>query len=59
MLLHITKNRRAKPLKTLEVIVNLIAYTTTQMGLIIKAKADKMRMKKELKLMIKQYRISI
>jgi transposase len=38
---HITKNWRAKPLVSLEVIVNLIANTTTQKGLKVKAIEDK------------------
>ena len=41
MFSYITKNWRAKPLERLEVIVNLIANTTTQKGLTIKANADK------------------
>lgn len=41
MFSYITKNWRAKPLESLEVIVNLIANTTTQKGLTVKAKADK------------------
>ena len=45
----ITKNWRAKPLGSLEVIVNLIANTTTQKGLTIKAKADKNQYEKGLK----------
>ena len=36
----ITKNWRARPLESLEVIVNLIAKTTTRTGLIIKAALD-------------------
>ncbi len=49
MFSYITKNWRAKPLESLEVIVNLIANTTTQKGLTIKAKADKNQYKKGLK----------
>ena len=49
MFSYITKNWRAKPLESLEVIVNLIANTTTQKGLIIKAKADKNQYEKGLK----------
>lgn len=41
MFSYITKNWRAKPLESLEVIVNLIANTTTQKGLTVRAKADK------------------
>ena len=40
MFSFITKNWRSKPLVSLEVIVNLIANTTTQKGLKVKAKAD-------------------
>lgn len=36
----ITKNWRARPLVSLEVIVNLIANTTTQTGLVVKAALD-------------------
>jgi hypothetical protein len=36
----ITKNWRARPLVSLEVVVNLIANTTTQTGLIVKAALD-------------------
>ena len=36
----ITKNWRARPLESLEVIVNLIATTTTRTGLIVKAALD-------------------
>ena len=41
MFSFISKNWRAKPLESLEVIVNLIANTTTQKGLKVRAKADK------------------
>ncbi len=37
---HISKNWRAKPLISIEVIVNLIANTTTQNGLKVRAKVD-------------------
>jgi transposase len=37
----ITKNWRAKPLTSLEVVIALIANTTTEKGLKVKAKADK------------------
>ena len=50
MFSHITKNWRAKPLESLEVIVNLIANTTTQKGLIIKAKTDKNEYEKGIKI---------
>ena len=36
----IAKNWRARPLVSLEVIVNLIAHTTTQTGLVVKAALD-------------------
>jgi len=49
MFSYITKNWRTKPLESLEVIVNLIANTTTQKGLTIKAKADKTQYEKGLK----------
>ena len=49
MFSYITKNSRAKPLESLEVIVNLIANTTTQKGLTIKAKADQNQYEKGLK----------
>jgi hypothetical protein len=40
MFCHITKNWRGRPLESLGVIVNLIANTTTQKGLRIKAAID-------------------
>lgn len=40
MFSYITKNWRAKPLESLEVVVNLIANTTTDKGLKVKARAD-------------------
>lgn len=40
MFSYITKNWRAKPLESMEVIVNLIANTTTQKGLKVRAKSD-------------------
>jgi len=49
MFSYITKNWRAKPLESLEVIVNLIANTTTLKGLTIRAKADKNQYEKGLK----------
>jgi Rhodopirellula transposase DDE domain len=49
MFSYITKNWRAKPLESLEVIVNLIANTTTKKGLTIKAKADINQYEKGLK----------
>lgn len=42
----ITKNWRAKPLISLEVVVNLIANTTTQKGLKVNAKEDKKQYEK-------------
>jgi transposase len=50
MFSYITKNWRAKPLESLEVIVNLIANTTTRKGLTIKAEADKNQYEKGLKI---------
>jgi len=41
MFCHITRNWRGRPLVTHEVVVNLIANTTTRAGLTIKAKLDK------------------
>ncbi len=38
---HITQNWRGRPLVSLEVIVNLIANTTTEAGLRVKAKLDR------------------
>ena len=40
MFSHITRNWRGRPLVSHEVIVNLIANTTTQKGLIIQAELD-------------------
>ena len=40
MFSQITKNWRARPLVSLEVIVNLIAATTTNLGLVVKCKPD-------------------
>ena len=45
----ITKNWRARPLVSLEVIVNLIAATTTRTGLIVKAALDTNRYPTEIK----------
>lgn len=45
----ITKNWRGKPLESLEIIVNLIANTTTQKGLKVKALADEREYEKGLK----------
>lgn len=49
MFSFISKNWRAKPLESLEVIVNLIANTTTQKGLKIRAEADKQIYEKGIK----------
>ena len=54
MFSHITKNWRARPLESLEVIVNLIANTTTQKGLVIKAKADMTQYEKGIKITDKE-----
>ena len=40
MFCHITQNWRGRPLISLEVILNLIAATSTQQGLMIKAELD-------------------
>lgn len=40
MFSHITKNWRGRPLESYEVVVNLIAHTTTKAGLEIKAALD-------------------
>jgi len=42
---YISKNWRARPLETIEVIVNLISATTTATGLHVKAKIDKRKYK--------------
>lgn len=42
---HISKNWRARPLESIEVIVNLISSTTTTTGLQVKAKIDKRKYK--------------
>jgi len=49
MFSHITKNWRAKPLESLAIIVDLIASTTTNKGLTIKAKADEAQYEKGIK----------
>lgn len=46
---YITKNWRAKPLESLEVVVNLIANTTTEKGLQVKARADETQYEKGIK----------
>jgi hypothetical protein len=50
----ITKNWRARPLASLEVIVNLIASTTTRSGLIVKAALDTNHYPTKLKVSDKQ-----
>jgi len=50
MFSHITKNWRARPLLSLEIIVNLIANTTTSKGLKINAKADRNQYEKGIKI---------
>ncbi|HDO26898.1 MAG TPA: ISAzo13 family transposase, partial [Bacteroidetes bacterium] len=50
----ISKNWRGKPLESLEVIVNLIANTTTQKGLKVKALADRSQYEKGLKVTEKE-----
>ena len=48
---YITKNWRARPLESLEVVVNLIAKTTTEKGLHVKAKADENQYEKGIKVL--------
>jgi len=48
---HITKNWRAKPLVSLEVVVNLIASTRTEKGLIVKANSDQKQYEKGIKVL--------
>jgi hypothetical protein len=52
----ITKNWRARPLVSLEVIVNLIANTTTQTGLVVKAALDTNRYPTKIKVSDEQMR---
>lgn len=47
---YISKNWRAKPLTSIEVVVNLIANTTTDKGLKVKAKADRNQYLKGIKI---------
>lgn len=54
MFSHITKNWRARPLESIEVIVNLIANTTTKKGLKIKAKVDTNQYEKGIKITDKE-----
>ena len=49
MFCHITENWRGRPLISHEVIVNLIGHTTTKTGLTIKAKLDRKRYPKGIK----------
>ncbi len=61
MFSQITKNWRGRPLETLEVIVNLIASTTTLTGLKIQCQLDKTNYEKGIKVsdsVIKSLRIS-
>ncbi|KAF0236452.1 MAG: Rhodopirellula, partial [Prolixibacteraceae bacterium] len=51
----ITKNWRAKPLVSLQVVVNLIANTRTQKGLIVKASSDQKQYKKGIKVLDKEF----
>ncbi len=48
---YITKNWRARPLESLEVVVNLIARQTTEKGLHVKAKADENQYEKGIKVL--------
>jgi len=48
---YITKNWRAKPLVSLEVIVNLIANTTTEKGLKVKSQVDERQYEKGIKVL--------
>jgi hypothetical protein len=50
MFTHITQNWRGRPLLTHEIIVNLIGSTTTKRGLKIKAKLDKRKYEKGIKI---------
>ena len=54
MFSFITKNWRAKPLISLEVVVNLIANTTTAKGLKVKAREDKREYLKGIKITDKE-----
>lgn len=54
MFSFISKNWRAKPLVSLEVVVNLIANTTTAKGLKVKAKEDKKEYLKGIKITKKE-----
>ena len=51
---YISKNWRAKPLTSIEVVVNLIANTTTAKGLKVKAKVDKKTYNKGIKISNKE-----
>lgn len=50
MLCHITQNWRGRPLVSHEVIVNLIASTTTRAGLKIRAELDRGQYPKGIKI---------
>jgi hypothetical protein len=52
---HITKNWRAQPLVSLEVVVNLIANTRTQKGLIVKANSDQKKYEKGIKVLDEEF----
>jgi hypothetical protein len=52
---YISKNWRAKPLETIEVIVNLISSTTTATGLHVKAKVDKRKYKTAKKVSVDEW----
>jgi transposase len=53
----ISKNWRAKPLTSIEVVVNLIANTTTEKGLKVKAKEDKKEYAKGIKITTEEMKI--
>ena len=50
MFSQISKNRRERPLETLQIIVNLIASTTTEAGLTIQCQLDKNHYPKGIKI---------
>jgi hypothetical protein len=52
---HITKNWRAKPLVSLEVVVNLIANTSTHNGLTVKSQSDKKNYEKGIKVLDEEF----
>jgi transposase len=53
---HITKNWRAKPLISLEVVINLIANTSTRNGLIVKSQSDKKNYEKGIKVLDEDFK---